>query len=168
MRLKQPKNGVRNCELRGGGSSRLRFWGFLTSTQRHSSILCPNYPNKGLKWPWEWFLTISEIKIFLPFFVFGESPKPRKNFFRKIFFSKSSRGRNSQYFLTGLVLNERYFNFAHTNRADSEDFAPWGSGGTRIPKFWRLGHFFVIFGTSKGKIFKIGSISMCEIEISFI
>ena len=135
---------------------------------RHTFISCPNYPNGGLKWPWEWFLLISKIKKISTFFALGEFPKRRKNFFRKFFFSKKLASRNSQYFLTGPVLNERYFNFAHTNRADCEDFAPWGSGGTRISKFWRLGHFFVIFGPPRGKIFKIGSISMCEIEISFI
>ena len=82
-------------------------------------------------------------QFFLPLFVFGKSPKPRKIVFRKIFFSKSSRGRNSQYFLTGLVLNERYFNFAHTYRADFEDFCPWGSENyakvTQPSKFWFLG-----------------------------
>ena len=154
--------------LRGGGSSRFRFSRFLTYTLRHSSILHPNYPNKGLKWPWEWFLTISEIKNFSPLFDFGESPKPRKNFFRKIFFSKECRGRNSQYFLTGPVLNERYFNFAHTNRADFEDFALWGPENyekvTQPSKFWCSGPPRPPWG----KIVGIGSIGMCKIEISFI
>ena len=38
-------------------------------------------PNKTLEWPWERFLTISEINNFLPLFVFGES----SNFFLQNF-----------------------------------------------------------------------------------
>ena len=90
-------------------------------------------------------------QIFLPLFVFGKSPKPRKIVFRKIFFSKSSRGRNSQYFLTGLVLNERYFNFAHTYRADFEDFALGGSENIRNIQKARNRSLFRNFRTPKGQ-----------------
>ena len=137
--------------LRGGGSSRFRFSRFLTYALRHTFISHPRYPNECLKWPWEWFLLISEIKNFLPLFDFGESPKPRKNFFRKIFFSKSSRGRNSQYFLTGPVLNERYFNFAHTYRADSDDFGSWTSENLRNVQKARSRTLFRNFRTPTGQ-----------------
>ena len=62
--------------VKGGGSSRFRFSRFLTYMLRHAFNFHPKYPYEGLKWLWEWFLAISEIKNFLPFFVLGKFPKP--------------------------------------------------------------------------------------------
>ena len=117
-----------------GGSSRFRFSRFLAYTLRCAFSFHPNYPYEGLKWPWEWFLTVSEIKNFLTFFILGEFPKPRKFFFQDFENSKCSTGRNSQYFLTGPGLIERKNDFAHTYEPKSEDFGPEGSPGPRIPK----------------------------------
>ena len=65
-----------------------------------------------------------EIKIFVPFFILGKFPKPRKKIFRKNFFSRIHRERYSQYFLTKLVVNERYFNAPHMISSECGDFAP--------------------------------------------
>ena len=48
---------------------------FLTYKLRHTFISCPHHSNEGLQWPWEWLLSISEIKNFLPTFISGECPK---------------------------------------------------------------------------------------------
>ena len=96
----------------------LIFWfsSFLTFKFYYTFIFERICPCKDLKWPLEWFLSVSEIENFLPFFIFGESPEPRKIFFQKLFFSAIRAERNSQYFLAGLVLNERYYDAAHETK----------------------------------------------------
>ena len=55
---------------------------------------------------------------------------------------------------------ERYFNFAHSDRADSEDFAPWGF--KKVTKVYTLVTYFEIFGPPKAKILKIAvAIAIC-------
>ena len=79
--------------LRRGGSSRFPFPRFLTSKLCHASIVRPNYPYNSLKWPWEWFLTIYEIKIFFYQFSFSGNPRRHKKFyFRNSKFQKVLKG----------------------------------------------------------------------------
>ena len=98
-------------------------------------------------------------QIFFTIFLFWGNLRNPEKFFFQIFFSKSCRARISQYFLTALVLNKRYLNFAHMFGADHDNFCSGGSVGSRIQKFWRLGHFFVIFGHPRFKI-----CSVCTIQ----
>ena len=114
---------------------------FLTYKIHHTSIYYLYYPCEGSKWPWKWFLKVFEIKIVRPFFILEKFPKPRKIFFWKTFFSVIHVDRYSQYFLTKLVSNERYYNVAHTIRANFGDFAPGSSLGVQTPTkmtFWSV------------------------------
>ena len=114
---------------------------FLTYKIHRTFIYYPNYPCEGSKWPWEWFLKVFEIKIVRPFFILEKFPKLRKIFFWKTFFSVIHVDRYSQYFLTKLVSNERYYSDAHTIRANFGDFAPGIPLGVHIPTkmtFWSV------------------------------
>ena len=84
MRILGSKNDF--WEFNKGGRTEFRFSHFLTLTLRCTFIFHPKYPSKGLKWPWEHFLSISKNQIFLPFSIWGESPTPRNFFFKICFF----------------------------------------------------------------------------------
>ena len=112
--------------LRGGPSE---FWlsHFLTCKRPHASISHQKSLILVLNCLYGIFLQKSEKKVFHFFAVFGESPRARKIFSAKIFFSKRYSSGISQYFLMKPVANERYLNLAHTNGSESGDFTP----GTR-------------------------------------
>ena len=80
--------GINMCILhvKGGGPREFQVSRILTCKLCHSTILHQIYPQKVLKWPWECFLWKSLFKFWLRFFGFGESPWPRKFFFRKFFY----------------------------------------------------------------------------------
>ena len=120
---------IYSCQLgRGGGSSRFRFPRVLTYTLRCAFIIDRNYSYEGLKWSWERFPTISEIKNFSPSFVWGEFLKPR-------FFSKYSTGRNSQNLLIGSGLIKKKNYFAHKYKSKSEYFGPGVPRSLNIQNF---------------------------------
>ena len=90
------------------------------------------------------------------FYCFWFSGNPRGlKFFSKFKISNSISSVNSQYFWMGLVLNERYCNFAHS-------YCP--SNVSLVPLFVLLRDSPVPWV----KIKKSAAVVMCEIAISFI
>ena len=49
------------------------IFGPKSSAAKKKGVLSPKLPYEGLKWLWEWFLAIFEIKKNLTLFVLGES-----------------------------------------------------------------------------------------------
>ena len=86
-----------------------------------------------------------------------------KKLFSKFEISKSSQGRNSQYFLTEPVLNERYQNFAHTYRADFADFALGGLWGPKYQKSLT----WVTFGTPQAPLGQTRQNRLCTYVQNF-
>ena len=153
--------------LRGGGSRRFRFSRFLAYKLRSAFISGPNYPCDGLKWPWEWFLTIYENQNFLTFFVLGEFPKLEKIFFSKtglfkmfyrsqfsIFFDETRLKRKKNIFRTYVWSYFRRF---------------WPRGVPRTPNTQKVWIFREKIRKSplEVEIFTCRFIRMCEIYPSF-
>ena len=139
--------------------SRFRFPRFLTYMLRCAFIIDRNYSYEGLKWSWERFLTISEIKIFSTSIVWGKFLKPRS-------FSKYSTGRNSQYLLTGSGLIKRKNDFAHKYESK---FGYFGPRGPQEPEYSKFLHFPEKIRKSPlgVDIATYRFISMCEIYLYF-
>ena len=81
-----------------GGPSEFQISLILTCKLCHSPILHQIYPQKVLKWSWECFLQKPLFKFWPQFFGFGESPGPRKFFFRKFFSENCIFSYISRYF----------------------------------------------------------------------
>ena len=73
-----------------------QFSCILTCKLHYTSIFCSNYSYGGLTWPWEWFLSISGNKHFLPLLVFGDLPAENFFFFSIILLNLYFY-RNAQY-----------------------------------------------------------------------
>ena len=82
--------------------------------------------------PWEWFLTISEIKNVLPLIGFGESPK---NFFLKFWIFKMFYRSQFSIFFDGTGLNQEKKMILHIRiNRNPRIFAQRGFPGPRISK----------------------------------
>ena len=134
----------------------------LTSKLHYASIFRSNYSYEGLKWPREWFLSISGNKHFLPLLVFGDLPAENFFFFSIILLNLYFY-RNAQYWW-----HMKGISVSHIVTATFSIFWNFEFSQTKISM-----NFFNVLGVENSKCQKIEKValllySMCKIEIPFI
>ena len=108
-----------------------------------------NYSYEGLTWPWEWFLSISGNKHFLPLLVFGDLPAENFFFFSIILLNLYFY-RNAQYWW-----HMKGISISHIVTATFSIFWNFEFSQTKISM-----NFFNVLGVENSKCQKIEKIAL--------